>query len=752
MKDYKKLYKQTQRKMKEFIKRWDGIKLSTNDLFTEELKQIVEIENEDERVRKEIIETFKILGDGKIPVDINYADIFTWLEKQGKKETLCDKCRKEHPSHSCQDITALGRCAVEHKQKPADKVESMKHSYITTNSEFFQWIYDRLKYVYNENPNVDYMLSLKERIEDMQKFADKIEPKFKVGDWIIDNKNRVGIIVKILDEHYIISFDGREVQISFEWEGKLFRKWTIQDAKDGDVLVASDDSIFIYAGSTNTYAQFYIALSKYGDFNTKSGNWEDKNCVKPATKEQRDALMKAMADAGWEFDFEKKKLSKIDQKSYGQMEKCIDCQFNYTGYCNGTCILKNNEQKSADNAEPKFKVGEWVVDKNGTVQQILSYKNGIYKHTNGYSSKMFEDEWRLWDITKDAKDGDVLAVNKDDVILIFRGIGNEEWNDVIDYYCRYDCYQKEFIVQKDLEFWGYIKDNQLKPATKEQRDTLMKAMTDAGWEFDFEKKKLNKIPNALEECEIEHIEHGKYYYCIKDYYSGGSKRVSKGEVIQALRGMSMMALGVKANEYFIPVKCIVGDRCAWSEEDVYNSKLILSTISQDQDLSLETKDKLTSWFKIIKNRVIPQPKQEWSEKDENTIKVLMNIIRKSEMIDSIIYTDSLKEKLYDWLKFIRPKNMWISVDKEVYVKEPVLAQKIDKSDPFKGYVVCCDHTLVPNVYERYMLLSNIISQNQWKPSNEQIIALRWVLNNIPYNKQKEEISGLLDQIKKLKEE
>lgn len=55
MKDYKKLHEQTQRKMKEFIKRWDGIKLSPNDLFTEELKQIVEMESEDERVRKSII-------------------------------------------------------------------------------------------------------------------------------------------------------------------------------------------------------------------------------------------------------------------------------------------------------------------------------------------------------------------------------------------------------------------------------------------------------------------------------------------------------------------------------------------------------------------------------------------------------------------------------------------------------------------------------------------------------------------------
>ena len=40
----------------------------------------------------------------------------------------------------------------------------------------------------------------------------------------------------------------------------------------------------------------------------------------------------------------------------------------------------------------------------------------------------------------------------------------------------------------------------------------------------------------------------------------------------------------------------------------------------------------------------------------------------------------------------------------------------------------------------------------WKPSDEQIMALRWVLNHIPYDSHKEEISGLLEQIKKLSEE
>ena len=46
-------------------------------------------------------------------------------------------------------------------------------------------------------------------------------------------------------------------------------------------------------------------------------------------------------------------------------------------------------------------------------------------------------------------------------------------------------------------------------------------------------------------------------------------------------------------------------------------------------------------------------------------------------------------------------------------------------------------------------LRELRSQSQWKPSDKQILALRWVLNHIPYDSHKEEISGLLDQIKDL---
>ncbi len=52
-------------------------------------------ESEDEKIRKEIIEVFKSLGEGKIPVPINFADIFTWLEKQGENNMGISEATKQ---------------------------------------------------------------------------------------------------------------------------------------------------------------------------------------------------------------------------------------------------------------------------------------------------------------------------------------------------------------------------------------------------------------------------------------------------------------------------------------------------------------------------------------------------------------------------------------------------------------------------------------------------------------------------------
>ena len=166
-------------------------------------------------------------------------------------------------------------------------------------------------------------------------------------------------------------------------------------------------------------------------------------------------------------------------------------------------IEKMSEQKSADKAGPKFKVGDWIT--NGRYNKLIVGINSdwpFYMFKDGTSERIkdVDEKYHLWTI-HDARDGDVLAGsrftsrvgNKEDVILMFRGIGNTEWDDVIDFHCYYDCYQKDFIVQEDVEYWGNAENNQLVPATKGQRELLFSKMKDAGYDWDAEKKELKKI-------------------------------------------------------------------------------------------------------------------------------------------------------------------------------------------------------------------------------------------------------------------
>ena len=147
---------------------------------------------------------------------------------------------------------------------------------------------------------------------------------------------------------------------------------------------------------------------------------------------------------------------------------------------------------------------------------------------------------------------------------------------------------------------------------------------------------------------------------------------------------------------------------------------------QKLDENVIEKEDMTEYnkgFECGKQRVLKYPEDfdlckshAWSEEDE---KMLLRLIAHFDWHGNTRFTKEDCQEATNWLKSIRPQNSWIIIDKEVYVKEPVLAQKKDKSDQFQGYVLCCDHTLMPNVYERYMILSNIVSQNTWKPNEEQ---------------------------------
>ena len=158
----------------------------------------------------------------------------------------------------------------------------------------------------------------------------------------------------------------------------------------------------------------------------------------------------------------------------------------------------DDEQKPADTVEPKFHEGEWVIDKQGIVHQISNVIENVTNHTYSYDivgGGYFNDNTegvRLWTI-QDAKDGDVLVNGSN--IFIFSHLSDTRAMG----YCHINIDDGRFYDDKGKnECFGLI-DAVFSPATKEQRDTLMKAMADAGYAFDFDKKKLKNIAQKTEE-------------------------------------------------------------------------------------------------------------------------------------------------------------------------------------------------------------------------------------------------------------
>ena len=155
-----------------------------------------------------------------------------------------------------------------------------------------------------------------------------IPMKFKVGDWIVFNSqhNSVYQVEKIENYQYILRhIFGGILPLPFSLEHKM-KLWTIQDAKDGDVLAID----WIDEDFSNTWEKIVIfkSLSKNGvegygvTFKNKEKAFDDipvpyysktwtKNLY-PATKEQRDLLFTKIEEAGYIWDNEKKELKKIE--------------------------------------------------------------------------------------------------------------------------------------------------------------------------------------------------------------------------------------------------------------------------------------------------------------------------------------------------------------------------------------------------------------------------------------------------------
>ena len=325
---------------------------------------------------------------------------------------------------------------------------------------------------------------------------------------------------------------------------------------------------------------------------------------------------------------------------------------------------KQSEQKPADKVEPKFKVGDWITD-GEHIAQIVSVGTGLYvidrKDRLGIalSTKYIEKWYHLWTI-KDAKDGDVLVT--DDMIVLFK---KRLENDSILTYAQYDTINDACGSGCHL-YYAYVY-----PATKEQRDTLEKAVADVGYTFDSEKKELKKIeqkPTDLEEFINElskqfpdvsfaklsriAVRVAKWSERQKSTWSEEDERMFDYalDMIEWYSGKNEDKSRLVSN-WLKSLKYRVQSKQEWSDEDKTKLADVIDGAEHHCFLSIDD----VNWLKSIENRIFPEIKQEWNEKDE---KIIEDIIYDLSLLDenehSEIVNNMYREEI-DWLKSLKGK-------------------------------------------------------------------------------------------------
>lgn len=155
-------------------------------------------------------------------------------------------------------------------------------------------------------------------------------------------------------------------------------------------------------------------------------------------------------------------------------------------------LKKQGESKCVDNIEPKFKVGDWVIDNQGIVHQISNIIENVTNHTYGYDivgGGYFNDKTegiRLWTV-QDTKPGDVLEFEDHERVVVGIISFVNDRTGKVDVSCLLE--DNKFKIGN---FYALDTINP-RPATKEQRDFLFQKMKDAGYEWDAEKKEVRKI-------------------------------------------------------------------------------------------------------------------------------------------------------------------------------------------------------------------------------------------------------------------
>ena len=277
-KEKAKAYDEAIRKAKIILGCCDSASIITEHTIYDIFPELAE--SEDGRIRKEIISALKFANHKGV-----YDKHIAWLEKQG--ETDETKAKKY----------------LINKGYPIDA-----NGTFPTYEEMYNIIREGLE-EQGEKPQGNTALeAIKEEKVDN---SNKIEPKFNVGDWIVNEQGEIAHIIDMhkdcygMERYYIEFLDGIKTDTIVCFVDEDFHLWTLQDAKKGDV-VAYKGNIKYSNGVKYERICLFNNLDNALFTLTKNSNYTENFCIDvnidypdntfPATKEQRDLLFKKMRE------------------------------------------------------------------------------------------------------------------------------------------------------------------------------------------------------------------------------------------------------------------------------------------------------------------------------------------------------------------------------------------------------------------------------------------------------------------------
>lgn len=222
--------------------------------------------------------------------------------------------------------------------------------------------------------------------------ANKVEPKFHEGEWVVFNNRHDSVyqVEKIENYEYTLRhFLGGSMPLSFS-HGDMIRAWTVKDARDGDVLTDGDYPCLFKSINEGKGMFVYCGINGCRNFVTKDDGednllWDDapENYC-PATKEQRDTLFEKMKEAGYEWDIEKKELKKIEDEEYNGEDYGIDGLWHamnilektlgkVSGYQTDDGFLSHQCAITAVKKLCKQKTSKWSEEDENRINHLIAY-------------------------------------------------------------------------------------------------------------------------------------------------------------------------------------------------------------------------------------------------------------------------------------------------------------------------------------------------------------------------------------------